>query len=81
VAQGVLKQLEMGYAILPDRDELAIDHSVRLHALKCFRDLDIGVADDFPVAAVERNPTTPDFRDHAETIEFVLKDPIGIVER
>jgi hypothetical protein len=81
VAQGVLKQLKMGYAILPDRDELAIDHGVRLHALECFRDLDIGVADDFPVAAVEHDPPAPDFRDHAESIEFVLEDRIGIVER
>lgn len=46
-----------------------------------FCDLDVGVADDLPVTAVERDPTTPDLRDHAETIEFVLKDPIGIVER
>lgn len=71
----------MGDAVLADRDELAIDHGVRLHALECFRDLGIGVADDFSVAAVERDPTAPDFRDHAETIEFVLEDPIGIVER
>jgi hypothetical protein len=33
------------------------------------------------VAAVERDPTTPDFRDHTKTIEFVLEDPIGVVER
>ena|GEM_PF-5504060 len=32
-------------------------------------------------AAVERNPTTPDFRDHTKTIEFILKDPIRVVER
>lgn len=71
----------MGYAVLADRDELAINHGIPLHALKCFRDLQIGVADDLPVAAVERDPTTPDVGDHAETVEFVLENPIGIVER
>lgn len=81
MAKRVLKQLEMGCAVLPDRDELAIDHGVALHILQCFRDLDVGMADDLPVAAVERDPTAPDFGDHAETIEFVLEDPIGIVER
>ena len=80
MAQGILQQLEMGCAVLADRDELAIDHSIRLHALKCFRHLDIGVTDDFPIAAVERDPTTSDFRDHTKTIEFVLEDPIGVIE-
>lgn len=81
MAQGVLKQLEMGCAVLADRDELAIDHSVRLHPLQRFRDLDVGVTDDFPIAAVERDPTTPDLRNHTKTIEFVLEDPIGIGKR
>lgn len=64
----------MGCAVFSDRDEFAVDHRVRLHALKCFRNLEIGVADDLPVTAVERDPTTLDFRDHPKTIEFVLFD-------
>jgi hypothetical protein len=81
MAQGVLKQLEMRYAVLADRDELAIDHGVRLHALECSRDFHVGVTDDLPVAAVERDVSAPDFRNHTKIIEFVLKYPIGIVER
>ena len=81
MAQRVLEQLEMRYAVLADRDELAIDHGVALHAFERLRDLDVGVADDFAVAAVERDFAAPDLRDHAEAIVLVLEDPIGIVER
>ena len=48
----------MGDAIFADRDEFAIDHGVRLRALKCFRDLHVGVADNLPVTAIERDATT-----------------------
>lgn len=62
------------------RSSIAIDHGVRLQAFKCLRDFYVGVTDNLPVTAVERDSTAPDFRDYAETIEFVLEDPIGIVE-
>jgi hypothetical protein len=53
MAQRVLKQLEMRDAVLSDRDELAVDHGIALHALQRFGDLDIAAADDLAVAAVE----------------------------
>jgi hypothetical protein len=81
VAQRVLKQLEMRDAVFSDRDELAVDHGVALHALQRFGDLDIAAADDFAVAAVQRNLATPDFRDHPEAIVLVLENPAGVVER
>jgi len=67
----------VGCAVFADRDEFAIDHGVRLHALKCFRDLDIGVADDFPIAAVERDLTTPDFTSQNMLIEFYVQPKAG----
>jgi hypothetical protein len=38
------------------------------------------VADDFAVAAVERDFAALDFGDHAEAVVLVLEDPTGIVE-
>ena len=81
MAQRVLKQLEMRDAVLSDRDEFAVDHGVALHALQRFGDLDIAVADDLAVAAVERNLAPPDFRDHPEAVVLVLENPAGVVER
>ena len=81
MAQRVLKQLEMRDAVLSDRDELAVDHGVALHALQRFGDLDIAAADDLAVAAVERNLAPPDFRDHPEAVVLVLENPAGVVER
>ena len=52
MAQRVLKQLEMRDAVFSDRDELAVDHGVALHALQRLGDLDIAAADDLAVAAV-----------------------------
>ena len=60
MAQRILEQLEMRDAVLSDRDELTVDHGVALHALQGFGDLDIAAADDFAVAAVERNLAPPD---------------------
>src|ERR1700712_413535 len=68
-------------AVLSDRDELAVDYGVALHALQRFSDLRIAAADDLAIAAVERNPAPPDFRDHPEAVVFVLENPAGIVER
>lgn len=81
MTQRVLQQLKMRDAVLSDRDELAVDHGVALHALQRFGDLDIAAADDLAVAAVERNLAPADFRDHAEAIVFVLENPVGVVER
>ena len=50
-------------------------HSVALHALQRFGNLDIAVADDLAVTAVERNLAPPYFRDHPEAIVLVLKNP------
>ena len=55
MAQRVLKQLEMRDAVFSDRDEFAVDHGVALDALQRSGDLDIAVADDLAVAAVERD--------------------------
>src|SRR3979490_2881180 len=68
-------------AVLSDRDELAIDHGVALHALQRFGDFHIAAADDLAVAAVERHLAAPDFRDHPEAVVLVLENPAGIVER
>ena len=84
MAQRVLKQLEMRDAVLSDRDELAVDHGVALHALQRFGDLDIAAADDLAVAAVERNLAPPDFRPicrgHGQLLGRSLRnggDPLG----
>ncbi|MCP1912849.1 hypothetical protein J2R96_005329 [Bradyrhizobium elkanii] len=81
MTQRVLKQLEMRNAVLSDRDELAIDHGVALHALQRFGDLDIAAADDLAVAAVECNLAPPDFRDHPEAIVLILENPAAVIER
>src|SRR3954464_9550622 len=80
MAQRVLKKLEMRDAVLSDCDELAVDHGVALDALQRFGDLDIAVADDLAVTAVERNLAPPYFRDHPEAIVLVLKNPVCVVE-
>src|SRR5215213_9353034 len=81
MAQRVLKQLEMRDALFSDRDELAVDHGVALHALQRLGDLDIAAADDLAVAAVERNLAPPYFRDHPEAVVLVLENPARVVER
>src|SRR3979411_1887794 len=81
MASRVLEQLEMRDAVLSDRDELAVDHGVALHALQRFGDLHIAAADDLAVAAVERTLAPPDFRDHSEAVVLVLENPAGVVER
>src|SRR5215207_9380563 len=81
MSQRVLKQLKMRDAVLSDRDELAVDHGVALHALQRLGDLDIAAADDLAVTAVERNLAPPDFRDHPKAVVLILENPAGIVER
>ena len=81
MAQRILEQLEMRDAVVSDRDEFAIDHSVALHALQRFGDFHIAAADDLAIAAVERNLAPPDFCDHPEAVVLVLENPAGIVER
>jgi len=80
VSQRVLEQLKMRDAILSDRNEFAIDHAVALDAFECLGDLDVAAADDFAVAAVERDLAALDFGDHAEAVVLVLEYPTGIVE-
>jgi hypothetical protein len=67
-------------AVLADGDELAIDDRVGLYAFKRSRDLDVGMADDLSVAAIERDLATADLRDHPEAVILVLEYPRWIVK-
>ena len=53
MTQRVLEQLEARDAVPVERYEFAIEDGVDLHALQRARDLDVAVADDLAVAAVE----------------------------
>src|ERR1700761_7036429 len=81
VAKRILQQLKMGSAILSNSDQLAVDDGVTLDAFESLGDLDVAAADDLTVAAVQRHLAAADFGDHAEPVELVLEDPVGIVER
>jgi hypothetical protein len=67
-------------AVLADGDELAVDDRVGLHAFKRSRDLDVGMADDLSVAAIERDFAAVDLRDHPEAVILVLEYPLWIVK-
>ena len=80
-AQRILQELEMRNAVLVERDKLAVDDGIALDAFERLCDLDVVVADDLAVAAVERDLAAFDLCDHAEAIVFVLENPAVIVER
>jgi hypothetical protein len=69
------------HALLVQCDKFAIDHGVGFNAFECFRDLEIIVADDFAVAAIERDFAVFNPRDHPKTIILIFEHPAGIVER
>ena len=81
MAQCVLQQLEARDSVPIERDELAIEDSVDFEALESTRDLDVTVADDLPVAAVEGNASIFDNGHHPEAVVLVFKDPVTVVER
>ena len=81
MAQRVLQELEARDAVRIEGDEFAIEHRVDLEALESTRDLDVAVADDLAVAAVEGNASVFDNGHHPEAVVLVFKDPVRVVER
>ena len=76
MAQRILQQLEARDAVPIQRDEFAVENSVDFEALESTRDLDVTVADDLAVAAVEGNASVFDDGHHPETVVLVFKDPV-----
>src|SRR5581483_9673780 len=77
VSQRILEQLKTRDAILSDRNKLAIDHGLKLDAFECLGNLDVAAADDFAVAAVQRDLAALDFSDHSEAVVLILEYPSG----
>jgi hypothetical protein len=59
----------------------AIYYGIAFHTFERFGDVNVAVADDFAVAAVEGDLATLYLGDHAKPVIFVLEDPPGIIER
>ena len=63
------------------RDEEPPTEDIALDAFERFCDLDIVVANDLAVAAVEDDASVLDLCDHAEAVILMLEYPTLVVER
>ena len=63
------------------RDEEPPTEDIALDAFERFCDLDIVVANDLAVAAVEGDASVLDLCDHAEAVILILEYPTLVVER
>ena len=81
MAKRVLQELEMRYAVLANRYKLPVDYGIAFDALEGSCDLDIAMADDFAIAAIEHDLAGIDPSDHAEAVVLVLEYPTPVVER
>src|SRR5436189_5665301 len=79
--QRILEELETRYAVPIERHEFTVQNRVAFDALQGTSDLNVAVADDLAVAAVQRGAPVFDTRHHPETVEFVFKHPGRIIER
>src|SRR5688572_19897499 len=67
--------------VLADGHEFSVDNGIALNAFQSLCDLDIIMADDLAVAAIERDTPVLDGYHHAKSIILVFEYPTRIVER
>ena len=67
MTERVLEQLKTRDALAVERYQFAVEDGVYLHALQRLSDLEVAMADDLAVAAVERDPPGFDARRPCES--------------